>query len=254
MFGFTIWDYLNTPRTGFQGVLSAAGAELLTPKPCVLADIWVQIESYLPTMALTPLLSVAKMLTGIPLSDGNIVPLAAGGYCVPVPISQQAREVGLRTVPEINEKALFNARLVWHTFPSSLYTLGGALYNTSTIATGNVVAQKSVRADWTIGALLNPTVLTANTRWMPFMNNLGQRLAVGVTAGNGAALMSMITSKRSTTGVATWLVRGANAMPNVIVDGGGMNTQNKMARRRMPGNAQAILDPVSEDGEGIQNS
>jgi hypothetical protein len=254
MFGFTIWDYLNTPRTGFQGVLSAAGAELLTPKPCVLADIWVQIESYLPTMALTPLLSVAKMLTGIPLSDGNIVPLAAGGYCVPVPISQQAREVGLRTVPEINEKALFNSRLVWHTFPSSLYTLGGALYNTSTIATGNVVAQKSVRADWTIGALLNPTVLTANTRWMPFMNNLGQRLAVGVTAANGAALMSMITSKKSTTGVATWLVRGANAMPNVIVDGGGMNTQNKMARRRMPGNAQAILDPVSEDGEGIQNS
>jgi hypothetical protein len=254
MFGFTMYDYLNTPVVGFQGVISVALAELQTPKPCILADIWTQIESSVPTLALSPMLSSNKLLTGISMPDGQVTPLAGGGYTSPIPINTQAREVGLQTVPELDDRALFNSRLVWHTFPATLYTLDGAIYNTSTVATQNVVAQKSVRADWTTANLLDPSVLTANTRWMPFMTPAGLRLVVGVTAANGAAQMTQIMGKKTTTGIASWLVRGAMAMPNIIVDGGGANRVNKVARRRIPGNSSAIQTPASEDGEDIQSS
>jgi hypothetical protein len=248
MFGNSLWDYINAPRVGFQGVWSVGLGVLDAPTPSVLPDIWVQLESKVPVLALSPLLSTNKLLTGITLSDGQVTALGGGGYTVPLPVEHQARSVGLETLPVLNDKALFNARLVWHTFNASLFTLDGNPYVVSTPAAQNVVAQKSVVADWTVPNLLVPSILTAKTTWFPFMTPVGDRLAVGVTQANNAALMTQVLSKKVTTGVATWLVRNAVAMPNVIIDGGGRNTRSRLPRRPNASNSSPTSDPVSESG------
>lgn len=252
MFGHYLWEKLNSPRVGFQAVWSAAGAALEAPTPSVLADIWVQLNSQDNTMAFTPMLSTNKMLTGVHLDDGQVTPLGAGSYTVPLTIETQPREVGLDTIPLLDDRMLFNARLVWHTFNANLYTLDGVLYNVSTVASGNVVAQKSVVGDWTLNAILTPSVLTAKTTWFPFMTPIGLRLAVGVTAVNGANLMTQIMASKTTTGVATWLIRNARAMPNTIVDGGGRNKTSRLARRNKPENSSPSSEAAASAGEEPQ--
>jgi hypothetical protein len=229
MYGFSLWAYINSPQTGIQGIWDSSSL-LYTPTPSVLPDIWVQVESRCVTKATTPLLSSNKYLTGIQMDNGQVTPIGSGSYTTPIPIDMQAREVGLETIPLVNDAALFNQRLVWHTFTASLYTLDGSTYTTSTVASSKVVAQKAMVADWTIPNLINPSILNSKTTWIPLMNESGLRLCVGVTSGNGAATMSQIMGKRSTTGVACWLVRGAEAMPNTIVDGGGQNAIIRLAK------------------------
>lgn len=248
MYGHTIWDYINVPRVGFQGVYSTAGAVLNTPIPCVLADIWIQMESRHHIMAFTPMLSTNKQLTGVHLADGQVTALGGGGYTVPIPIDTQARSVGLDTLPLLDDRVVFNSRLVWHTFPASLYTLDGNIYAVSTVASGRVVSQKAVTADWTLTNLLSSGILTAKTAWFPFMNLLGLRLAVGVSQANNAALMTQIMAAKTTTGVACWLIRNAMAMPNVIVDGGGANRVSRLPRRRRQENSLPSSETASEAG------
>jgi hypothetical protein len=221
MYGHTIWEMINSPRVGFQGVWTAGTGVLETPTPSVLADIWVQLGTCERTLAMTPMLSSNKLLTGVPLKDGAVVPLGAGAYTTPIPVGMQGREVLLNSRPRVNDAHLFNQRLVWHTFPAALYTLDSNVYAVSSVPSTEVVAQKPVIADWTVPNLISDSILTAKTTWIPLMTSDGLRLAVGVSAANGAALMTQILSKRQTTGVACWLVRNAHAMPNVIVDGGG---------------------------------
>jgi 8-oxo-dGTP pyrophosphatase MutT (NUDIX family) len=249
MFGYTIWDYINAPRVGFQGVLSIAGVELNTPIPSILADIWVQFESELNTLATTPMLSSNKLLTGVRDEGSQVVPLGAGGYTIPIPIDMQPRAVALDSIPLLVDKMTFNSKLVWHTFTSSLYTLDGNVYATSTIASGNRVVQRKVVADWTVPNLLVSSTLTAKTAWMPIMTLTGLRVAVGVSAANNANLMTQIMAKKTTTGVATWLVRGAHAMPNTIVEGGGGNKQSRLIQRPNPKNSSGSSGPASDAGE-----
>lgn len=230
MYGHSLWEYLNAPRVGFQGAYTLTGP-LDGCTPCVLPDIWVQLESWVRTYAHTPMLSSNKLLTGIHLDKGQVTPLNAGSYTVPVPIENQARAVGLGTVPLLDDRALFNARLVWHTFAASLYTLDGSVYNVSVPPSQNVISQKAVVPDWTVPNLLDPSVLTAKTTWFPFMDASGNRLVVGVSAANGASLMTQIMGQKTTTGVACWLVRNARAMPNVVVDGGGANSRSLIPPR-----------------------
>jgi len=142
---------------------------------------------------------------------------------------------------------LFNNRLVWHTFQASLYTINGSVYTTSTPSTGQVVVQKAIIADWTVPNLLLPSILTAKTTWFPIMTPIGLRLSVGVTAANGAALMTQIMARKTTTGVATWLIRNAVAYPNVIVSGGGGNKVNRIARRSKTLNSSTDSAPASEE-------
>jgi hypothetical protein len=254
MYGHSLWEYINVPRVGFQGVWDDTGSVLEGPTPSVLPDIWVQMESREHILAMSPMLSTNKLLTGLHLDDGQVTPLGGGSYTVPLTIETQPREVGLNTIPLLDDRMLFNARLVWHTFTAGLFTLDGNAYTVSVPAVGNVVAQKSIRPDWTVPNLLNPSVLTAKTTWFPFMTPDGLRLAVGVTQANGAALMTQIMGQKTTTGVATWLVRNAHAMPNAIVDGGGRNTTSRIPKRRNMGNSLPNSGPASEVGGVDQSS
>jgi hypothetical protein len=254
MFGHCLWEYINAPRVGFQAVRSRTGVALSGVTPCVLPDITVQTESRLHILALSPMLSTNKMLTGVAVDDGQVTALGGGSYTVPLTIETQARSVGLETIPLLDDRCLFNARLVWHAFPSNLYTLDGTVFSTGVVGSGNIVAQKSIVADWTVPHLLPPSILTANTVWMPFMTPDGRRLAVGVTQIAGAALMTQIMGQKTTTGVATWLIRNAHAMPNTIVDGGGRNKISRIPRRQDAGNASPSSVPVSDAGEAPPSS
>jgi hypothetical protein len=252
MFGFTMWDYINVPRVGFQGVWTAAGV-LQMPIPSVLPDIWVQTNLAQACIAFTPMLSSNKLLTGIHVEKAEVIPVGGGGYTVPVTLENQGREVGLDVVPVFDDRAKFNARLVWHTFTADLYTHDGNVYAVSTVTSPNVVTQKSVVADWTVPNLLLPGVLTAKTSWMPFMTPAGLIVSVGVSAANGAALMTQIMGQKNITGVATWLIRGASAYPNVIISPGGRNTISKIPSRPGLGNSSASSVPASEAGEVTQS-
>lgn len=248
-FGYSLWCYINAPRVGFQGAWNAT-TMLNTPCPCVLPDIWLQTTTRVRTLCSTPLLSSNKLLSGLPTEASQVTPLGAGAYTVPLKVESQAREVGLDTVPLIDEVEVFHSRLVWHTMVASQYTLDGAIYATSTVTSGNVVAQKSVRPDWTMLNLVAPSVLTAKTTWFAFMTPIGLRLAVGVSSANGATLMTQIVGQKTVTGVACWLIRNAQAMPNVIVDAGGQNKGSKIYRPvKGSGESSPSSEPASVAGQ-----
>jgi len=250
MFGNTLWDYINAPQVGFQSVYNGADVALTLCTPAVLPDIWVQLNMDPKTLSFTPLLSTNKFLTGVSLPNGQVTPFGAGSYMSPMLISEQPRAIGLDSVPTLNDATLFNARLTWHRFPAQMFDLAGVAVVAGVPAASNVVAQKSVIDDWTMDNLLTPSILTANTRWFPYMDLNGNRLAVGVTAANGATLMTQIMGRRITTGVATWLLKGANAVPNNIVTAGGGNTVSRIPTRRGRLNLSSSSEQDSEYGEG----
>jgi hypothetical protein len=248
MYGHSLWEYMNTPRVGFLAVQGLGSVELGEVTPCVLPDIWVQIESACHVMALTPLLSPNKHLTGIPVHNGQVMGLGTGGnWSTPIPVDQQGHEVKYDSVPVLNEQVLFNARLVWNTFPSSLYTFDGNTVSSGVPAKGNLICQKPLFADYTLLNIRSATILTAKTTWIPFMLSSGKRVTVGVAAADGAALMTQIIAGRSTTGVTAWLVRNALAIPNAIVDGAGGNTVFHFIRRPETENSSQESSPPAED-------
>jgi len=249
MYGNTIWHYLNVPVVGFQRVHDEGGNRLNTPTPCVLADIWLQLQIVTPSRATSPFLAGIKNLTGLKVADGQVTALGGGSYSTPIATSQIAREVALDTIPLLDDDQLFNQRLVFHRFTADLYTLNGNVWNTSTVGSGSVVSQKWCVSDWTTTNQLNCTILTSNTRWMPFMTPSGLRLTVGVSALNGSALMTQIMAGKQVTGVATWLLRKAVGMPNTIIDGGGGNKVSKLKRYRQPKNSSPSYGPASDAGE-----
>jgi hypothetical protein len=252
MYGDYLWEKINSPRVGFQGVWSVAGAVLELPTPSVLPDIWVQMTSKDITLAFSPMLSTNKQLTGIYIDGSGAIQLGAGGYTVPVPREYSGHDIGIDTVPVINDKSLFNSRLAWHVYAASLYTFDNAIYNVSTVASGNVVAQKGVVADWTVPDLMLPSILTAKTTWMPFFTIDGRRLAVGVTALNGGTLLANVMSKSNYTGVASWLVKGAHAMPNAVIQGGGDNFRLLLKGRPRPSNSLPSYEAVAPAGQEDQ--
>ncbi len=248
MYGGSIYDYLNVPRVGFQPVLGYGGTEYIGVTPGVLADVWYQINNKFKCIAYMPLLSAQKKLTGIHIENGQVTPLGAGSYTSPIPVDSQARAVGLTTIPTLDDKAMFNAKLVWNVFNSTLYKLDGTVYNTGVIPAGLVVAQKYILPDWTVPALVLPDLVTSKTNWIPFMNIDGDRLVVGLTAANGAALMTQVMAAKTTSGAQMWLINGSFVMPNNIVMSGGTNSVSRMARR--PGmslNGTSSSDPVAEE-------
>lgn len=256
MTGHTVWDYINAPRVGFQTItgINPTFNRLSTPLPSVLPDVWVQMTMSQNTRATTPLLSPVKRLTGLPVENGSVMPLGAGSYSMPFPYATQGREVGLETIPEFVDNVCFNQRLIWHTFQSSLFTLDGIPYLTSTVTPGNVVCQRYCAPDYTNVDQLNPGILTADTRWMPFMTQNGERVVVGVSAANGAQLMTRVISGASYGGVETWLIRSAVGMPLTIVDGGGTNQRSRLPRRQTAENALPSSTAASGAGDAVQTS
>jgi len=248
MWGNTIWDYINAPKVGFASVLDSAGLELTSITPCILPDVWVQLNSEVKCLEFTPMLSTNKMLTGVVIPNGQVTPLAGGSYLSPMTIESQPRAIGLETIPRLHSETLFNARLTWHVFASNMYLLDGTIYAVGIPVSTATVSQKSVLPDWTVSNLLTPSILTANTRWMPYMTSDGLRIGVGVTAANGATLMTQIMGRRITTGVAAWLLHGVTAVPNAIVTAGGSNTQSRIARRPGNLNSSASSNQPSEEG------
>lgn len=251
MFDNTIWDIINSPVTGFLPVIDEGGTQYTNITPCVLADVWVQLNMKTKTLSFTPLLSPNKMLTGVQVTDGQVTPIGGGGYLSPMTRDSQPRAIGIDTVPVLDDATLFNARLTWHAFTSSIFDLIGGLA-ASVPLSNQVVVQRPLLADWTMDNLLPASILTANTRWIPYMDVNGLRLSVGVTAANNAALMTTVMAKRSYTGVATWLLRGARAVPNTIVTAGGSNTVSRIVKRRPVGNASPLSGPPPEGGGGTE--
>jgi hypothetical protein len=254
MYGHSLWEYINTPRRGFLAPQSLVNGSMNGCTPCVLADIWVQTESRDLILALSPMLSSNKCLTGVTLEHGQVTGLGAGSYSTPISIDHQAVEVGLDTVPLIDERALFNARLAWNTFSCGIYTLFGNLTTETVPRPVYVVGQKCITADWTLEHLLVPSILTSKTTWFPFMDSTGRRLVVGVSAANGAAQMTQIMAKKTTSGVATWMLRNASAVPNTVVDGGGTNRVSKLARRMKAENSMPSSEAASEPGPDPESS
>jgi hypothetical protein len=154
----------------------------------------------------------------------------------------------------LDDKAMFNAKLVWNIFNSTLYKLDGTVYNTAVPLSGYVVAQKYILPDWTVPALVQPNLVTSKTTWIPYMNIDGDRLVVGLTAANDAALMTQVMAAKTTSGTQMWLINGSMVMPNNIVMSGGGNTVSRMARR--PGsslNETSSSGPAAE-GEAVTHS
>jgi len=253
MFGGSIYDYLNVPRVGFQPVLSYAGLQYIGVTPGVIPDVWYQINNKFKCITYMPLLSSQKMLTGINMdSEGQVVELGGGSYTSPITTASQPRSVGLTTIPVLDDKSMFNAKLVWNLFKASLYTLDGAVYAAAVIPSEHVVCQKYIQPDWTVPALILPSLPTSKTNWIPYMNINGQRLAVGVTAANNATLMTQIMAARITSGTSMWLINGSVIMPNTIVMAGGTNTVSRMVRRPgLPLNESPSSNPAPEEGDSI---
>jgi hypothetical protein len=249
MYDNTVYDGMNVPRVGFESPMYANGTRLIGITPSVIADIWIQINTKAKTVALSPLLSTNKQMTGIAMDDGQVTPFPAGGYSTPITIDSQPRAVGLDTIPMMNDKALFNARLGWNAFSASLYTLDGAVYNVNVPVSGEVVCQRWITPDWTVPALISNSLLTSKSTWIPFMNIQGDRLVVGVANINNAALMTAVMAKRSYIGTSMWLVNGSYVMPNTVVLSGGQNTTSRlMSRPGTLGNGEPPVTPVVAGG------
>jgi hypothetical protein len=217
MYGNSIYELVNAPRVGFQGVWGANGV-LDLPIPSILPDIMVQLSSQVRTLEFTPMLGVNQKLVGVQTPHAAITPFGAGAYSIPFPREHRDPEVGLNVVPHHGTGVVFNSRLAWHLFPASLYTLAGAVYNVSTVPSTFLVSRRSRIPDWASGPNLPQAQVTvAKTNWFPSMSPEGLRLIAGVTAGNGAALMSQVMAGVSTSGFAVWLLRGAIARANTVV-------------------------------------
>jgi hypothetical protein len=119
---------------------------------------------------------------------------------------------------------MFNQKLAWHTFTAQMFRMTGLSYAAGLPGSTHVIAQKSVVADWTLAGLLAPGILTAHTRWFPFMTADGQRLVVGVTAANQGELLTRVIAGAAYSAADAWLIRGASAEPVAFIDGGGDNT------------------------------
>jgi hypothetical protein len=201
------------------------------------------------TLAYSPLLSTNKMMTGIHIENASVKTIGAGAFSVPIMNDSVGHDLGIDSLPVINDKCLFNTRLAWHVFTSNLYTFDNAIYNISTVASGNVVAQKTVVADWTVPNQMVPSVLTAKTSWIPFFTIDGRRLVVGVSAANGGSQLANIMAGTEYTGVASWLIKGTNAMPNAVIQGGGGNTQLLLKGRPRASNSSPSYEAVAVAGQ-----
>jgi hypothetical protein len=245
MWGYTVWSYMNAPRVGFRGVWSTALAELTTPIPCILPDVWSQLFSKKRTLAFSPFISPLKKMIGIQEKDAQVTALGAGGYTIPANVQSQAREIGLNTIPLANDVEVFNARWVWHVFNSSLYTLDNNIWAISTVASTNVVGQKFVQNDYTIQNLTTASVPSAKTNWMPYNTSTGLRLLVGVTAANNASLMTQIMVGRAFTGLTTWVFNKVSVMPNVVVGADGNEDDGIWDDTTASGKDSSTSSPVS---------
>jgi hypothetical protein len=217
MWGHSIWSYINAPRVGMMAVRSVAGVELTTPIPCILADIWIQLNSSAATLAFCPFLSPLKKMTGIIDNSTQVTALGAGAYSIPTTADGQAREIGMYSVPTAIDNEIFNARLTWHGFIANLYSTDGNIWATSTVTSGRMVCQKTVVPDFTVPELVYSSVPAAKTNWMPYCTNTGLRLIVGVTAANDATRLTQVMTGRAFTGLTTWVFKNVEIVPNVIV-------------------------------------
>lgn len=66
--------------------------------------------------------------------------------------------------------------------------------------------------------------------------------------------MTQVMSKRTTTGVATWLIKGARAMPNQIVDGAGGNQMFCLAMQPFAENGSPVSELATADGHATSSS
>jgi hypothetical protein len=247
-YGYTLYDRINVPIVGFAGPYTYAGVEQDAATPCILPDVWYQLTCHGCYLANCQMLSSNKRLTGITIPDGQITPLGGGSYTTPCPRDLQAREVSLSSKPKLNDAMLFNQRQVWNSFAASIYTMNGVIYAGAVPATSTYPAQRFVTPDWTNASNVPPSRLTAKSTWIPFMTVDGLRLMVGVTAANGAALMSQIMAKATSNGLPMWLLRDVTVMPNTIVDGGGYATEDWVPSRRSLKNDSTSSVPDSAVG------
>lgn len=251
MYGNTIYDYPNTPRVGYLSPITVDGDRLDGIGMCILADIWTQLNIKVKTLEMAPLLSSQKFMTGIPLTSGGVINLGAGSYMAPLTQMASFRDIALDTLPEIDSATLWNTRLVWHTFNSSLYTLDGNVYNVDVPPPNTIICQRAIFIDFSVAANVLPSLLTAHTSWFPYMTPDGRKLGIGVTAANNAARMTQVMSKRTTTAAAMWMVNGSYVMPNTIQSAAGSNTVSRLIRRPARGNASSSRLPASEEkGDG----
>lgn len=190
---------------------------LLNVIPCALPDIWAQITLEKLPLAAVPFLVPNKRMTGITSSEDQVTALGAGDYTVPALIERQARSISINAVPQINDREVWNSRVVWHAFNSNLYTLDGNVFAASTPAANSICVQKYTVPDWTVPNQVAPGVLNAVTGWMPCITADGRNLLVGVTAANGADLMTRVMAKIQPTQLPTWIFSDKPVMPNVIV-------------------------------------
>lgn len=217
MWGLSVWSYINAPRVGFANTWSIAQAEITTPIPCILPDIWSQLFTKKRTLAFSPFISPLKKMVGIQEPGCQVTALGAGSYSIPASVESQAREVGLNTVPLIDDVEVFNARWVYHMFNANLYTLDGNVWAISTITSPNLLCQKYCRQDYTVPNLIIPSIPMAKTNWMPYNSSTGLRLLMGVTAGNNANLMSQIMDGRAFATLTSWVFNKVTVMPNTII-------------------------------------
>lgn len=217
MWGLSVWSYINAPRVGFSNCWSVAGAEITTPIPSILPDIWSQLFTKKRTLAFAPFISPLKKMIGIQEPGCQVTALGAGSYTIPASVESQAREVGLNTVPIIDDVEVFNARLVYHMFLANLYTLDGNIWAISTLTPPNLLCQKYCREDYTVPDLILPSIPMAKTNWMPYNSSTGLRLLTGVTAANNANLMSQIMDGRAFATLSTWVFNKVTVMPNTII-------------------------------------
>lgn len=219
MLGKTLWHYMNAPRVGFQGVYSVAGVVLNTPIPCIIPDIWSQLFSTKRTLAFAPFIPPLMKMVGLCRDNAQVTAFDAGGYMIPVSVKGQAREISINSSPTIDDYEVYNARLVYHSFVSDLYTLDGNVWAISTVTSPNLVSQKYVQPDYTVPQLVVASVPVSKTNWMPYNTSTGLRLLVGVTAANNANRMTQVMDGRSFASLSCWVFNNINVQPNAIVGG-----------------------------------
>lgn len=234
-FGYSLYSYRNPPQggtaaapgNGIAGVYVAGPAEAINVVPQPLADVWF----------LLTVIKVPKSMQAWPvplnrptgLADGNtsVMAWAAGGKSVPTVADRQARNIGLQSLPNVDDAEVFNGRLALAALNGDAFTTDGNAFAVSIPAVNTIVHQRRVIPDWTLPNYVHSRIVTAATTWFPVVSTTGLNLVVGVTNANGADFMTQVMSGRAFAAAETFVWPDREIMPNTII-GGEVNTDDGM--------------------------
>jgi len=147
---------------------------------------------------------------------------------VPTVAERQARNIGLQSLPNVDDREVFNGRLALAALHGEAFTTDGNAFATSIPAVDEVVHQRRIIPDFTLPNYVHSRVITAITTWFPVITTTGLNLVVGVTNANGADLMTAVMAGRAFAAAETYVWPSREIYPNTII-GGEVNTDDGMS-------------------------